>query len=130
MQTAKSCRKLAFGIPILVQSSAALICFLATGCISSKDYHYDQAPSANDIRYHDGFQGLRTPPFETIKKASAGTWQFNQSMTDVWKACLEVASQYQCIVSIQKYPHGRSLCVIKGRDAQLSPSDQVTQTTF
>jgi Zn-dependent protease with chaperone function len=114
----------------LVRLLPVLICCLVTGCVTEEDRRHDEGAGANDIRYHQGFQGFHLPPIETIKRASAGNWQFNQPMDEVWKACLDVVSQYQGIISIEKNADGRSLCIIKGRDAQLSPSDQAAETTF
>jgi predicted Zn-dependent protease len=73
---------------------------------------------------------LHIPPIESIKKASAGNWRFDQSMDAVWQACLEVVSQYQGILSMEKTADGRSLCVIKGRDSQMLPTDEMAETTF
>lgn len=110
--------------------SPILICCLVAGCISPSDEHYDLAKGPHDVIYHSGLSTLPAPSIESIKKASAGNWRFNQPEDQVWKACLEVVSQDHGIVSMGKSDEGRTLCIIVGRSAQISPSDEATETTF
>ncbi len=109
---------------------ACLLGCLVSGCVTPSDRQFDQAAGANDASYHSGLQGIHLPSVAVINKASAGNWRFNRSVDEVWRACLGVASQYQAIVAVEKSSQGRTLCVIRGRDAQISAGDYMPETTF
>ncbi|GEM_PF-3518326 len=73
---------------------------------------------------------MKVPAAETIEAASKGNWRFNAPVDKVWAACLEVASQYQAVIGLERKENARILCVIKGRDAQIAANDRAREATF
>ncbi len=114
-------------MPALRTLTPLLLCGLVGGCATPPVF---DAPSPYGARYHEGFAGVRAPARAAIASVAGADWACPRPLDEFWSACLEIVSQYQGIVALDKKDRERTLLVVKGRDAHISPSDRLREVTF